>query len=70
MNINGCVIYRTEVGVCAEDTIANLRIRRLGFSRDVRRKYHTPGCEFGASYENSGQFLAPPLKEAIADGIK
>ncbi len=70
VNIANCAIYSTEVGVRAEDNIANLKIYRLGFSRDVKRKYHTPGCDFGAGYENRGQFLPPPLKEAVADGIK
>lgn len=70
VNIANCAIYSTRVGVRAEDNITNLKIYRLGFSGDVKRKYHTPGCEFGAGYENRGQFLPPPLKVAVADGIK
>ncbi|MFP6874753.1 MAG: right-handed parallel beta-helix repeat-containing protein [Verrucomicrobiales bacterium] len=70
VSITNCVIYSTAVGVRAEDSIANLRIHRLGFARDVKRRYHTPGCDFGVGYENTGQFLAPALKEALAKGVK
>jgi hypothetical protein len=41
---------------------------RLGFSADVMRKYHMPGCEFGAGHENIGKFLVPPLQGVIAMG--
>ena len=70
VSITSCAIYRTEVGVRAEDTIANLKIHRLGFAKDVKRQYHTPGCDFGPGYRNTGQFVAPAIEEAIRKGLK
>ena len=58
------------MGVRAEDTIANLRINRLGFGKDVKRQYHTPGCDTGPGYENIGQFVAPAIEEAIGKGLR
>ena len=70
VRIDRCAIYRTQVGVRAEDTIANLKINRLGFAKDVKRQYHTPGCDFGPGYQNIGQFVAPAIEEAIRKGLK
>ena len=70
VRIDRCAIYQTQVGVRAEDTIANLRIHRLGFGKDVKRQYHTPSCDFGPGYENTRQFVAPPIEEVIRKGLK
>ena len=70
VRIERCAIYRSEVGVRAEDTIANLKIHRLGFGKDVKRQYHTPDCDFGPGYENTGQFVAPAIEEALRKGLR
>jgi hypothetical protein len=70
VRIDRCAIYRTQVGVRAEDTIANLKIHRLGLAKDVKRQYHTPGCDFGPGYQNTGQFVAPAIEKAIGIGLK
>ena len=54
----------------AEDTIANLRINRLGFGKAVKRQYHTPGCDFGPGYENTREFVTPAIEEALRKGLK
>ena len=43
---------------------------RLGFAKDVKRQYHTPGCDFGPGYQNTRQFVAPAIEEAIGKGLK
>jgi len=70
VRIDRCAIYQAQVGVRAEDTIANLKINRLGFGKNVKRQYHTPGCDFGPGYQNTGQFVAPPIEEALRKGLK
>ncbi|MEO1997523.1 MAG: right-handed parallel beta-helix repeat-containing protein [Planctomycetaceae bacterium] len=70
VRVSNCAVYRTQVGVRAEDTIANLKIRRLGFAATVNRQYHTPGCDFGPGYENSGPFVPPPIEDALRKGLK
>ena len=69
VRIDGCAIYRSEIGVRAEDTIANLRINRLGFGKDVKRQYHTPGCVFGPGYRNTGQFVARGIGKGLEKGV-
>ena len=70
VRIDRCAVYQTQVGVRAEDTIANLKIHRLGFAKDVKRQYHTPGCDFGPGYQNIDQFVAPAIEEAIGKELK
>jgi len=70
VRVSNCAVYRTQVGVRAEDTIANLKIRRLGFAATVNRQYHTPGCDFGPGYENSGPFVPPPIEDVLRKGLK
>ncbi len=43
---------------------------RLGFGKDVKRQYHTPGCDFGPGYQNTGQFVAPAIEEVIRKGLR
>ena len=47
-----------------------VRENRLGFAKDVKRQYHTPGCDFGPGYQNIDQFVAPAIEEAIGKGLK
>jgi len=70
VRVSNCAVYRTQVGVRAEDPIANLKIRRLGFAATVNRQYHTPGCDFGPGYENSGPFVPPPIEDVLRKGLK
>ena len=70
VSISNCTVYRTQVGVRAEDTIANLKISRLGFAATVNRQYHTPGCDFGPGYENNGSFVPPPIEDVLDKGLK
>ena len=47
-----------------------VRENRLGFAKDVKRQYHTPGCNFGPGYENKGQFVAPAIEKVILKGFR
>ena len=71
-NMCRCCFFPTSwlTWISPEDTIANLKIHRLGFAKDVKRQYHTPSCDFGLGYRNIGQFEAQAIEEVIRQGLK
>jgi len=69
VTIRDCAIYRSKIGLRMEDAIENLRVEHLGVAPDVLRPYTTAAGD-PRGYVNQGQFVPPPIREVIREGVK
>lgn len=69
VTIRDCAIFQSQVGVRIEDQIADLKITRLMFGPDVKKKYREAGGGAGAGYENTGEAEAPALETLLKNGF-
>ena len=65
VTVEDCAIYRTQVGVRAEDKIEGLKILRMGYGPDVKTREERHGGKELPGYENMGEHDAPPLESLI-----
>lgn len=65
VTVEDCAIYRTQVGVRAEDKIENLKIIRMAFGPEVKSREERHGGKELPGYENSGEHEAPPIDSLI-----
>lgn len=65
VTVEDCAIYRTQVGVRAEDKIENLKILRMAYGPEVKSREERHGGKELPSYENSGEHEAPPMENLI-----
>ncbi len=65
VTVEDCAIYRTQVGVRAEDKIENLKILRMAYGPEVKSREERHGGKDLPCYENSGEHEAPPIDSLI-----
>ncbi|MGC3965943.1 MAG: right-handed parallel beta-helix repeat-containing protein [Pirellulales bacterium] len=70
VRIADCAVYDSALGIRMEDKLENLKIERLGYGSGVVRKLQQTDGGPWPGYENSGEFAAPSLEEAVARGLK
>ena len=69
VTIHNCAVYDSLVAVRAEDKIEDLKIKRLGFGDDVRRKFQAAGGGVGAGYEMVDEYSPPPYATVLRSGL-
>jgi hypothetical protein len=69
VEVEDCAIYNATIGVRMEDKISGLKLRRLGFGSGVERKYQAAGGGVGPGFENTGEYVAPPLEQVLRNGF-
>ena len=69
VEIKNCAVYNSAVGVRVEDKAENLKIERLGFGKNVTRKYHIIKNQPGPGYQNKGEYEAPALETLLKQGF-
>jgi parallel beta helix pectate lyase-like protein len=65
VTVQDCAIYRTQVGVRAEDKIEGLKILRIAYGPDVKTREERHGGKELPGYENTGSHAAPPMESLI-----
>ena len=65
VTVQDCAIYRTQVGVRAEDKIENLKILRMAYGPEVKSREERHGGKELPGYENIGEHEAPPMESLI-----
>lgn len=65
VTVEDCAIYRTRVGVRAEDKIENLKLVRMAYGPEVTSREERHGGKELRGYENTGEHEAPPLESLI-----
>ena len=65
VTLEDCAIYRSQVGVRAEDKIENLKILRMAYGPQVKSREERHGGKELPGYENMGEHEAPPLDSLI-----
>lgn len=65
VTVEDCTIYRTQVGVRAEDKIENLKILRMSYGPEVKSREERHGGKELSGYENSGEHEALPIDSLI-----
>jgi len=69
VEIKDCAIYDSAVGVRLEDSIRDLKIERLGFGKNVERRYQEAGGGAEGGYVNTGEYDAPALETLLQNGF-
>ncbi len=69
VEIVGCAVYDSGVGVRMEDKVRDLKIEGLSFGGKVARKYHEAGGGAGPGYKNTGEAKAPDLETLLKKGF-
>jgi hypothetical protein len=69
VEVKDCAIYDSAVGVRVEDKAENLKIYKLGFGKNVTRKYQIIGSTPGSGYENRGEYVAPAPELLLKQGF-
>lgn len=65
VTVQDCAIYRTQVGVRAEDKIEDLKILRMAYGPEVKSREERHGGKELPGYENMGAHEAPPIESVI-----
>jgi hypothetical protein len=65
VTVEDCAIYRTQVGVRAEDKIEKLKILRMAYGPEVKTREERHGGKELPDYENTGEYDAPPIESLI-----
>lgn len=65
VTVEDCAIYRTTVGVRAEDKIEGLKILRMAYGSDVKSHEERHGGKELPGYENTGEHEAPVIESLI-----
>lgn len=65
VTIRDCAIYRTQIGVRAEDMIQDLTIIGMAYGPEVKYRSAFHGSKNMPGYANTGGHEAPPLSELI-----
>ncbi len=63
--VEDCAIYRSEVGVRAEDKIEGLKLIRTAWGQGVKSRIEFHGGKNPPGFENTGDHAAPPLNELV-----
>jgi len=63
--VEDCAIYRTKVGIRAEDKIEGLKILRMAYGPDLKTREERHGGKELTGYENTGGHEAPPTESLI-----
>jgi hypothetical protein len=69
VTIKNCAVYDSQVAVRTENNIRDLKIWRLGIDPNVRQKLVSAGGGAGQGYENVGEYNAPPIEDALRNGL-
>ena len=70
VTIRDCAVYDSELAVRMEDKLEDLKIMRLGYCANVRRKLQQTGGGPWPGFANVGAFSAPTFQEAVASGLR
>jgi len=65
VTVEDCAIYRTQVGVRAEDKIENLKVLRMAYGPEVKSREERHSGKDLPGYENTGEHDAPPMESLI-----
>lgn len=65
VTVEDCAIYRTQVGVRAEDKIENLKILRMAYGPEVKSREERHGGKDLPGYEKTGEHEAPSMESLI-----
>lgn len=69
VTLRECAIYRTQVGIRAEDKIEQLKLRGLAFGAGVESRIEFHNGKELPGYENTGGREAPPLESLLKAGF-
>lgn len=70
VTVENCAIFDSSVGVRMENSIRDLRIRRLAFGEGVKRQYHMVGRKVLPGYDNQDESRAESFSSMLANGWK
>lgn len=65
ITIQDCAIYRTQVGIRAEDKIEQLKVINMAYGPDVTSRIEFHNGKDVPGYQSSGEHAAPPITELI-----
>ena len=69
VTIENCAVYDSAVAIRAENSIRNLKVKRLGVGPGVQKKLQSAGGPPGAGYENLDETTPPPYEQTLKLGL-